>query len=103
MAISRNRSTPFEDLLGKVFDGAQDGLRESLTPEEYERRRHDFVFHLAEIREDVAKLSELLARPGELDEEAASTLLIGILYHTVPHLNAAGRLLLDHINDPFAE
>ena len=99
---SVNQATPAEELLGSVFDSAREGLRESLSPEEYEKRRHDFVFHLADVREDVARLAELLADPTKHDEEAASALVIGILYHAIPHLNAAGRLLLDHIDDPFA-
>jgi hypothetical protein len=44
----------------------------------------------------------LVEGPEQLDAEAASALVIGFLYHVVPHLNAAGRLLLDEISDPFA-
>jgi hypothetical protein len=98
-----NQVAHAEELLAKVFDGAREGLRAELSRDEYERRRHEFVFHLGDAREDLARLAELLAEPDKLDEEAASALIIGFLYHAVPHLNAACRLLLDHIDDPFAE
>jgi hypothetical protein len=97
-----NQTTPVEELLGSLFDGAREGLRQSLSAEEYEKRRHDFAFHLTDIREDVLRLAELLTQPTKHDEEAASADIIGILYHVIPHLNAAGRLLLDQIHDPFA-
>ncbi len=93
---------PAEELLHKIFDGAREGLRAELAPQEYEKLRHDFVFHLSEVRDDAARLAALLTEPDKLDEATAATLLIGILYHAIPHLNAAGRLLLDRISDPFA-
>ena len=34
--------------------------------------------------------------------EKATTFLVGFLYHAVPHLKAAGRLLLDDVPDPCA-
>ena len=92
-----------DELLGKIFDSAREGLRGELSAEEYERRRHDFIFHFCDLRDDVVRLAQWLADPDILDEEAASTLIIGFLYHAIPHLNAAGRLLLDKIDDPFAE
>jgi hypothetical protein len=98
-----NRVAPAEELLGQVFDSAREGLRATLPPDEYEKMRHDFAFHLSDVREDLVRLADLLAEPHKLDEKAASALVIGILYHAIPHLNAAGRLLLDQINDPFAD
>lgn len=92
-----------EQLLGQVFDGARDGLRDSLDSQEYERRKHDFVFHMTDWSRDLEQLTALFHQPDRLDEDSASALVIGFLYHVVPHLNAAGRLLLDEIVDPFAQ
>lgn len=94
-------ATEIEQLFGQVFDGAREGLRETLDPEEYERRRHDFIFHMIDWKDDLERLADLVKHPERQDEESASVFLIGFLYHVVPHLNAAGRLLLDEINDPF--
>ena len=90
-----------EQLLGQVFDEAREGLRETLDPEEYERRRHEFIFHMTDWREELEQLVELFKHPEQQDQESASVFLIGFLYHVIPHLNAAGRLLLDEIGDPF--
>jgi hypothetical protein len=92
-----------EQLLGRVFDGAREGLREDLDPEEYEKRKHDFIFHMTDWKDDLERLAALFNNPDPQGEEAASVLLIGFLYHAVPHLNAAGRLLLDDIGDPFSQ
>jgi hypothetical protein len=92
-----------EHLLGQVFDGAREGDRETLDAEEYERRRHDFVFHMTDWRDDLERLADLFRHPEQQDEESASVFLIGFLYHVIPHLNAAGRLLLDEIGDPFSQ
>jgi hypothetical protein len=91
-----------ERLLASIFDGAREGLREELTPDEYEKRRHDFVFHLTDWRDDLERFAALFQHPDHQDEDSASELIIGFLYHVIPHLNAAGKLLLDEINDPFA-
>jgi hypothetical protein len=98
-----DRDHELRQLLGHVFDHAQEGLRAELPADEYERRRHDFVFHMTDWAGDLTRFMELVGRPDEWKTKAATTFLIGFLYHVVPHLNAAGRLLLDHIPDPFAE
>jgi hypothetical protein len=97
-----DRDTQFRELLGRVFDAAQDGLRDEIGPEEYERRRQDFVFHMTDVAGDAARFTELVNNPDRQDDKAATTFVIGFLYHVGPHLNAAGRLLLDEIKHPFA-
>lgn len=96
-------ATPIEQLLYDVFDGAQEGLREELGPEEYERRRWEFGFHLTDCRKDLAELSDILQHAEKYDEETACTLVMGCLYHIVPHLKAAAKLLLDEIPDAFEQ
>jgi hypothetical protein len=90
-----------EQLLGRVFDGAREGLREELDHEEYVKRKHDFIFHMSDWKGDLEGLAALFNNPDQ-DEDTASVLLIGFLYHAVPHLNAAARLLLDDVGDPFS-
>jgi hypothetical protein len=97
-----NDAAPLEQSLGRIFDSAREGLREELSPDEYERRRHDFVFHLMDCKDDLKRLAQIFDHPEHMDEEAVSNFLIGFLYHVPPHLNAAGRLLLDEIKDPFS-
>lgn len=91
-----------EQALQSVFDGAREGLAEEISPTEYDRRRRDFVFHLRDCKTDFEQLAHFFNHPEKYDEDAASRLLIGALYHIVPHLNNAGKLLLDEIVDPFA-
>jgi hypothetical protein len=91
------------DLLGRVFDSAQTGLKDELSAEEYERRRHDFVFHMTDWASDLMEYTDLVHNPKKWKKKDATIFIIGFLYHVVPHLNAAGRLLLDEIKDTFAE
>lgn len=88
-----------EQLLQDVFDGAGDDTE--LTPEDFAKRRAEFVFHLRDCKRDFEQMARIFQNPEEFDEDEASRLIIGMLYHVIPHLNRAGRLLLDEINDPF--
>jgi hypothetical protein len=90
-------------LLQRVFDSCREDLKSELSAEEYERRRLDFVFHMLDWKGDLAQLAEIFEHPESQDKQATEEFLIGFLYHVVPHLNAAGRLLLDNIPDTFAE
>ena|SRR5260370_5259612 len=92
-----------QELFAEVFDGAREGLRKELDPTEYEKRRHDFVFHMTDWRKDIDQLYDIINNPGSYDEDSASRILIGFLYHVIPHLSAAGRLLLDDIPDAFSQ
>ena len=92
-----------EQLMSRVFDSAREGLREKVDPDAYEKRRHDFVFHMTDWHSDLEQLVELYKNPDKYDEDSASTFLIGFLYHVIPHLNAAGRLLLDKVSSPFSQ
>jgi hypothetical protein len=56
---------------------------------------------MTDIDADVERVARLYRQPGAQDVGEASTFLIGFLYHVVPHLKAAGKLLLDEIRDPF--
>ena len=93
----------FENLMAKIFEDHREDVRKELGPAEFERQRYDFAFHMADWASDLERMADLLRDPDRMDLEEASTFVIGFLYHVVPHLNAAGRLLLDEIRDPFAK
>ncbi|HWE35407.1 MAG TPA: hypothetical protein VG406_02460 [Isosphaeraceae bacterium] len=88
-------------LLGRVFDEAQGGLKDEVGPEEYEARRRDFVFHMTDWANDLDGLKRLFDDPDSMPIDDATTFIIGLLYHVVPHIDTAGRLLLDEISNPF--
>ena len=90
-----------EQLLSKTFDDLQSGLRKEVGREEYERRKHDFVFHMTDWKDDLEQYAALVQCPQLHDQEAATALVVGFLYHAVNHLRAAAQLLLDDIGDPF--
>jgi hypothetical protein len=98
-----NQTAQLEELLGQFFDELREGLRSELPPEEYDRRRHEFIFHMIDCKEDVERLADWLKHPEGPDDTAAAEMLAGFLYHVVPHMNAAARLLLDRIGDPFCD
>ena len=102
MGNSRFHTEAILDMMGKVFDEAQGGLRDELTPAEYEVRRRDFVFHMTDWASDLERMARLFEDPGTFSQDEATTFIIGFLYHVIPHLNAAGQLLLDEVPDPFA-
>jgi hypothetical protein len=49
--------TRLEHLLGLIFDGSRAELRKELDPAEYERRKHDFVFHVTDWQGDLEQLA----------------------------------------------
>ncbi|MBY0524099.1 MAG: hypothetical protein K2R98_11910 [Gemmataceae bacterium] len=93
----------FGALLGKVFDDARQGLRKEVGQAEYKRRRDDFVFHMTDWLHDLEGLWSLSQQPEAFDIDRATTMVIGSLYHMIPHIKAAGRLLLDEVPDAFAD
>jgi hypothetical protein len=63
--------------------------------------RADFVFHMIDWDDDLKKLFQLYRHPSKYSAKDAGRLIAGFLYHVIPHLNAAGRLLLGDVSDPF--
>lgn len=96
------KSGPLSDLMGRLFDRARGSLKAEVSPEEYERMRFDFCFHMTDCDGDLHQLANLFKHPDSMDEHAALMLVMGCLSHIVPHINHAGILLLDDIPDPFA-
>jgi hypothetical protein len=85
-------------LLEKIFDSVSE--RGAMPSAEYQARKRDFVFHLADCRDDLGRLTELLNAEAASERDAIA--LLSILYHVIPHLNAAGRLAWGKVSDPFA-
>jgi hypothetical protein len=44
---------------------------------------------------DLERLADLYQHPDKFDKTEAMSVVMGFLYHAIPHLRAAGRLLLD--------
>ena len=97
------QTTHVEEAQGKVFDALREELRGELTPAEYQRRKHEFIFHMLDWKDDIDRFARWLDNPDATDAEEASTFVVSFLIHVVPHLNAAGRLLLGKIEDPFVD
>lgn len=92
-----------ENLLSRVFDEAQDGLLQEVDAETYERIKREFLFHMTDWTIDLTDLASLYQHPDSADLSGACRVVIGFLYHVIPHLKAAGRLLLDEIPDAFTD
>jgi hypothetical protein len=76
-------------------------LREEDDPD-FEKNRDEFVFHMTDWLDDLDAFREML-RTSDVTKEIAARQIVGFLYHVTPHLNAAGRLLLDGVPDTFAQ
>jgi hypothetical protein len=89
------------DLLGRVFDFERTNPDANEDPIQYARRRFDFIFHMTDWIADVENLLSLFHDPSRYSTPDAYRLIYAFLTHPLPHLNAASRLLLDEIHDPF--
>ncbi|WP_147372586.1 hypothetical protein [Calidithermus terrae] len=85
-------------MLAAVFDA----VNESADVETLASRREEFVFHMTDWLEDLKRLTDLYTSPDKPQAEA-NKVVVGFLYHVVPHLKAASRLLLGEIPDAFEE
>ncbi len=86
-----------DKLLAVVFDRLQEVENSAL----YAKNREEFIFHMTDWSENLEELVELYRRPQHYKPKEASRIVAGFLYHVIPHLKAAGRLLLDEIPDAF--
>ena len=65
-------------------------------------KRDEFVFHMTDWLDDIEEFMALLRSENATKEDAVRQ-IVGFLYHVTPHLNAASRLLLDGVPDPFGD
>jgi hypothetical protein len=87
-----------EQLLGHTFDA----FRDVEDASDHAKRKADFIFHMTDWMSDLETLAALYKDPNMMDRKAARQFIFGFLVHVIPHLNAAGRLMLNEISDPFA-
>jgi hypothetical protein len=87
-----------EQLLGHTFDA----FRDVEDPAEHAQKKADFIFHMTDWKADLETLAALYQDPNRMDPKAARRFIFGFLIHVIPHLNAAGSLLVDEVSDPFA-
>jgi hypothetical protein len=96
---SRKKPLTREQLLARTFEVYQD--KEDARA--YAERKADFIFHMTDWDSDLQTLAKLYQHPDQFDRKEACRFIYGFLAHVIPHLNAAGRLLLDEIPDPFSD
>lgn len=84
-----------KNLMGQVYDELQ-----SIDDQADTEAKRQFVFHMTDWLNDLESLVKLYEEGGMRKDKATQT-VASFLYHVIPHLNAAGRLLLDYIPDPF--
>lgn len=89
----------YRQLMRQVFDELREGVRETVTSQEYDDLRESFAFHMTDWSDDVQKLLELQQQSGSISSEDAAKKVVGLLYHLVPHLTEAGKLLLDRVDN----
>src|SRR5262249_35846894 len=92
-------SPELKRLLAKVYNQYQ----KLEDPAANRRSREDFVFHMTDWLNDLDAIWQAYKNPEKTSKEAAGDAVFGFLVHALPHLMAAGRLLLDEIHDTFAE
>ena len=63
--------------------------------------RAAFIFHMTDWLDDLQRLTAIYEHPDQVDRKQAGRDIAGFLFHVIPHLKAAGRLLVDDIPDAF--
>ena len=67
---------------------------------EKDQRTHDFIFHMTDWRDDLARLSRLYENPSGYPQSEWNDAVFGFLAHAVGHLMAAAKLS-EALCDPF--
>jgi hypothetical protein len=98
----RKEATPRQQLQ-RVLRTAYNTYQRLDDPAANLEARHDFVFHMTDWAYDLERLASLYARPEAFDKDEAGDRVFRFLIHALPHLLAAGRLLLGKVSDPFGD
>jgi hypothetical protein len=91
------RQRQLKQLLAAVYDQFQKAEDRKVNG----RWRRNFVFHMTDWSHDLSALARLYEHPGQFDKEQAGKIVAAFLYHAIPHLKAAGRLMLDYCPEDF--
>jgi hypothetical protein len=90
-------SKELQKLLGSIYHQFQ----KLDDPKANARAKQDFIFHMTDWLADLRRLTAIYEHPEKVDRQSAGYDIAGFLYHVIPHLKAAGRILLDTIPDAF--
>src|SRR5438552_4176746 len=82
--------------LQKLLSAAYNQYQKLDDPTTNKKCRRDFVFHMTDWSADLRRLADLYEHPEKFDKESAGEVVAAFLYHVVPHLKEAGRLMLDY-------
>ena len=89
--------------LQKLLKGAFDQWVSIKEPARRKEYRQDFVFHMTDWLNDLDELAGLYRHPDKHTWNDAGDVIFGFFMHALNHLNAAARIFLGKIDDPFAE
>ncbi len=87
----------YRDLMRRVFDELREGVRDQVSPQQYQELRESFAFHMSDWANDIEKIRELRNNSDTINADEAAKEVVGLLYHLIPHLVEAGNLLLDGV------
>ena len=90
-------SKELQKLLGSIYRQYQ----KLDDPKADARAKQNFIFHMTDWLDDLQRLTAIYEHPENHERQSAGCDVAGFLYHVIPHLKAAGRLLLDKIPDAF--
>lgn len=96
MQIKRQK---IEQILAQIFDE----LQEIEDPVKHTQAKENFVFHMVDWIHNLEELFQLYTTPEKYDTATSEKIIIGFLYHVIPHLNMAGSLLLGSIPNSFED
>jgi hypothetical protein len=91
------RASNIQTLLAAIYNDYQRLDERKLNA----RCRRNFVFHMTDWSENLRELAELYQHPEKFSRQEAGRIVSGFLFHVIPHLRAAGRLMLDYAPEDF--
>jgi len=101
VAAPKRRKEPKSDLA--LRNRLIDALNAYSMHAESAADKHDFYFHMTDWISDLEDLAALYKDPTTFDRKQSRQVIFGFLVHAVGHLNAASRLLLGEVCDPFTK
>jgi hypothetical protein len=97
---SASPTMPSKDLQ-KLLASVYDQFQKLDNPKADAKAKQDFIFHMTDWLDDLQRLTAIYEHPNTFGRSSAGRDIVGFLYHVIPHLKAAGRLLLNDVPDAF--
>jgi len=94
------RPTPSPELvrcLQAVFNHWQT-IKNPVKRAEYSR---EFVFHMTDWMAELEGLARFFRHPDKFAAKQAELVVFWLFTHALPHISAAGRIMLGELSDPF--